>query len=343
MLTIYSEDHHQQEGRAELSGGKLVPCYESPARADAIADRVRSLGLGPFEPPQDFDAAAIERVHDAEFVAFLRSAWSAWTAENGDVDALPLTWMAPGMRRVLPQTITGKLSYYGFDAGTPITAGTWAAARGAAEVALSAAARVHAGAGHAFALCRPPGHHAGSDFYGGYCFLNNAAIAAQWLRDQGAERVAVLDVDYHHGNGTQEIFYRRDDVLFVSLHADPRSAYPFFAGHADETGADAGAGCNLNLPLPLGCDWSLYADALDTALARVRAFSPDVLVVSFGADTYERDPISQFRLTSGDFVRMGDRIGALARPTVVVMEGGYAVYALGVNTGNFLTGLARAS
>lgn len=342
MLVIYSDEHRRQHGRAELSGGRLVPCYEKPERADIILERVRHVGLGPVVGPEDFGTIPIERVHTPDLIAFLRTAWDEWSAENGDIDALPLTWLAPGMRRVLPATIDGKLSYYAFDAGTPITRGTFAAATAAVQVALSASARVAGGERACFGLCRPPGHHAGSSFYGGYCFFNNAAVAAQWLCDQGAGRVAVLDVDYHHGNGTQEIFYARGDVLFVSIHADPRQEYPFFAGHADETGAGPGQGANCNLPLPWGTDWSAYRPALEAALARIRAFSPDFLIVSFGADTFEHDPISQFRLTHDDYVRMGERVGALGLRTVVVMEGGYAVDALGVNTANFLAGLDSA-
>ena len=339
MIVIYSEEHRQQHGRAELSDGRLVPCFEKPERADIILERLREVGMGPVEAPERFGMAAIERVHTPDFVAFLRTAWDEWSAENGDIDALPLTWLAPGMRRILPTTIDGKLSYYGFDAGTPITRGTWAAATSAVDVALTAAARVAGGERVGFGLCRPPGHHAGSSSYGGYCFLNNAAIAAQWLRDQGAGRVAVLDVDYHHGNGTQEIFYRRGDVLFISIHADPRQEYPFFAGHADETGEGAGAGATCNLPLHRGADWDVYAKALAAAVARIRAFSPDALIVSFGADTFEHDPISQFCLTREDYVRMGEMIGRLGLHTVALMEGGYAVEALGVNTANFLAGL----
>jgi acetoin utilization deacetylase AcuC-like enzyme len=339
MLTVYSEDHRRQHGRAELTGGALVPCFEKPERADIILDRVRAAGLGDIVAPDRFGVEPILRVHAPDYVDFLRTAWDEWTRVGRSHDALPLVWLAPGMRRILPDTIDGRLSYYSFDAGTPITEGTWVAVTGAVDVALSAAARVQAGARAVFGLCRPPGHHAGSSFYGGYCFLNNAAVAAQWLRDRGAGRVAVLDVDYHHGNGTQEIFYRRGDVLTVSLHADPRHDFPFFLGHADETGEGDGEGANLNLPLPRGTAWDTYRTALDTALARVRDFAPDVLVVSFGADTFEKDPISKFRLVHDDYVRMGEAIGRLGLPTVVLMEGGYAVAELGINVANFLSGI----
>ncbi|WP_144006999.1 histone deacetylase family protein, partial [Pelomonas sp. KK5] len=190
----------------------------------------------------------------------------------------------------------------------------------------------------AMALTRPPGHHAGADFYGGYCFLNNSALAAQALREAGAARVAVLDVDYHHGNGTQSIFYERADVFTVSLHGDPRTEYPFYLGYADERGAGAGEGANLNLPLPVGTDFARWGEALDVAIDAIRAHGAEALVVALGVDTYEGDPISRFRLRGADYPAMGERIAALRLPTVFVMEGGYAVAALGENVAGVLEG-----
>jgi acetoin utilization deacetylase AcuC-like enzyme len=201
---------------------------------------------------------------------------------------------------------------------------------------------VLAGQRAAFALTRPPGHHATRACYGGYCFFNNAAIAAQALRDGGAARVCVLDVDYHHGNGTQEIFYDRGDVMVVSLHSDPVQEYPYFCGYADETGAGDGDGANLNVPLPWGTDAAHYAEALDAALRRIASFGTDALVVSLGVDTYKGDPISRFLLDSGDFLDIGRRIAGLKKPTLFVMEGGYAVEAIGVNLVNVLQGFEAA-
>jgi acetoin utilization deacetylase AcuC-like enzyme len=342
MKTIYSEDHRLQDGKAELIDGKLLPCFEMPRRADIVRDRVEAAELGPILPPERFGLAPLLHIHARGFVEFLRTAWDQWVAEHGAYDALPLCWRAPGMRRVEPETIDGKLSYYSFDAGTPITAGTWKAITASAAVALTGQQLVTGGERAVFSLCRPPGHHAGSDFYGGYCFLNNAAIAAQAFRDHGANKVAILDVDYHHGNGTQEIFYSRDDVLFASIHADPRQEYPFFLGHAGETGEGKGEGFNLNLPLRWGSDWSHYRPALDVALARIERFGADALVVSLGVDTFEQDPISKFKLTHQDYLAMGRRIGELGLPTLFVMEGGYAVDALGVNVVNVLKGFEGA-
>jgi acetoin utilization deacetylase AcuC-like enzyme len=339
MLTIYSDLHQRHHGNAELIDGKMMPCFEMPRRAEMVLARVREVALGEVREPGAFGTDPIRRVHDHGFVDFLAAAWSEWTAEGRTHDALPLVWPVRSLRgdRV-PQFIDGKLGYYSLDAGVPITAGTWEAVRAGADVALTGAQVLANGAPSAFALCRPPGHHAATAAMGGYCYLNNAAIAAQHMLDHGCTRVAILDVDYHHGNGTQEIFYTRRDVLFVSLHADPQVEYPYFLGYADELGAGPGFGFTLNYPLPHGTAWDAYGPALADACDKVRAFAPDVLVVSLGVDTYEHDPISRFRLRRDDFSRMGERIAALAFPTLFVMEGGYAVEDIGVNAVNVLTG-----
>jgi acetoin utilization deacetylase AcuC-like enzyme len=242
----------------------------------------------------------------------------------------------------IPTAIDGRAGWYCHAAETAITAGTWAAARAAAASALAAVRAVSGGARAAFALCRPPGHHATADQYGGYCFLNNAAIAAGALRAGGAARVAVLDIDFHHGNGTQSIFYDRPDVLFASLHGDPAEAYPYYLGHADERGAGAGEGANLNYPMPPGTPFGPWGEALDDALARIRAHGAEALVVSLGVDAFREDPISFFRLDSPDFAEAGRRIGRLGLPAVFCMEGGYAIEAVGVNTVNVLEGFADA-
>lgn len=338
MKTVYTEDHRLQDGKAELIDGRLQPCFEMPKRADIVLARVRDQKLGLVQAPERFGADPIARVHKADFVKFLETAWDEWVKAHGAYDALPLNWVAPGMHRTLPETIDGKLSYYSFDAGTPITAGTWRAAVSSSDVAMTGAKLVKGGERATFSLCRPPGHHAGSDFYGGYCFFNNAAIAAQSLRDGGAARVAVLDVDYHHGNGTQEIFYKRDDVLTISIHADPRQEFPFFLGHADERGEGRGEGHHMNLPLRWGAAWAEYGPTVDTAMRRIVEYGPDAIVVSLGVDTFEKDPISKFKLRHEDYLKIGAAIAAAGKPTLFVMEGGYAVEELGINAVNVLQG-----
>ncbi len=342
MHTFYSPQHRLHHGQSELIDGHMVPCFEMPSRADLVLARVQAVGLGPVHAPQPFGLAPVLRVHGDDYVAFLQQAWAEWHALGRSHDALPLVWPVPGLRHDRPpQHIDGKLGYFAMDAGVPITAGTWAAVSDAVDVALSAAQRLQQGDTAAFALCRPPGHHAAARMMGGYCYLNNAAIAAQYLRDQGAARVAVLDVDYHHGNGTQSIFYERSDVMLASLHGDPTVEYPYFLGYADECGVGDGLGFNHNYPLPHGTEWPTYAQALADACRRIDAYAPQALVVSLGLDTFEHDPISRFRLRSADYLRRGEAIAALARPTLFVLEGGYAVDDLGVNAVNVLIGFEQ--
>jgi acetoin utilization deacetylase AcuC-like enzyme len=345
LKTVYTEEHRHHEGKFELIDGKFVPPFEMPRRAQIVIDRVKAARLGPILAPEEFGLEPVARVHDKDFLTFLQTAWDQWVQAHGTYDALPLSWHTRGFRSnpPVPETIDGRLGYYAIDAGTPITAGTWRAVAAAANVALTGARLVKAGDSAAFALCRPPGHHAGSDFFGGYCFLNNAAIAAHWLRDQGCKRVAILDIDYHHGNGTQEIFYRRADVLTISIHADPRQEFPFFLGFADEVGKGKGEGFHLNLPLRWGSGWDAYEHALQTAMKKLQKYAPEVIVVSLGLDTFKEDPISKFGLEHEDYVRIGETIASARRPALFVMEGGYAVEALGVNTVNVLTGFEQAA
>jgi acetoin utilization deacetylase AcuC-like enzyme len=318
----------------ELWNGAFVPFAESPARAEAIA-----AALGSLETPFDHGEASIRAVHGETYLAFLWSAHRDWRAAGRDGDASGYAWPVVGRRPLDLERIDARLGLYSFDASTPIAAGTWEGAYWSAQTALSALDAVLASDRAAFALCRPPGHHAGADYLGGYCYLNNAAIAAEAAVAAG-KRVAILDIDYHHGNGTQDIFYARGDVLFVSLHADPKMDYPYFWGHADETGEGEGEGATLNLPLPRGTLLSAYLPALEKALERIAAHGADLLILSFGADTYAGDPISHFRLETADYSIIARRIFALGLPTAIVMEGGYAVDALGANVASFLEGLS---
>ncbi len=338
MLTVYTDTHRRHDSRGEIFRGKLVPTFEMPRRADNVLARVKETRLGEVLAPEAFGKAPILKVHGAELVRFLESAWERWSKEQGDWDAIPGTWPAPCTRLVLPRRVNAQLGYYCFDSSTPITPGTWAAASAAVDVALTAQKRIGSGERAAFALCRPPGHHAARDYYGGYCFLNNAAIAAQAFRDQGAARVAVLDVDYHHGNGTQSIFYERADVFYLSLHGDPAEEYPYFLGYAEETGEGHGKGFNANYPMPAGTSWSRYGEALADAVRRIGAYGPDAIVISLGVDTFKADPISKFKLESEDYLKIGAMIAGLGRPTLFVMEGGYAVEEIGLNTVNLLSG-----
>jgi acetoin utilization deacetylase AcuC-like enzyme len=341
MLTFFNDSHHAHAPVFEFFRGERVPCFETPARAEFVKARLIERGHVLCKPEAD-SRAVLAKVHASRYLSFLEHAWRDWMAleeGNGERQPFPSVWPVRSLRSDLePINFTARLGLYSMDNGSPLSAGTWQAAKAGADAAASAAAFLAAGERAVFCCSRPPGHHAGPDFMGGYCFLNNAAVAAQALRDGGAARVAVLDVDYHHGNGTQSIFYQRADVLFVSLHGDPMTEYPFYLGHADETGEGEGEGFNLNLPLAAGCTVPLWFEALEAACLRIGSYRADALVVSLGLDTFAEDPISKFALRPDDFIRLGGRLGKLGLPTVFVLEGGYAAAALGTNAVNVIEG-----
>ena len=280
MKHVRGEAHRLHSPRGELYGGELVPPFERPERWDHIVDALNLAGLGEPVAPDEITVEAVSSVHDPAYVKFLAEAWSEWTAAGLQGDMTPSCFPTRRMTQAEPNDIDGRLGYFAFAAETSITSGTWDAALESAAIARTAQRLVSAGEPSAFALCRPPGHHTGRDFFGGYCFLNNAAIAAQGFLDDGAERVAVLDVDFHHGNGTQDIFYERADVFFVSLHGDPRHEFPYFLGFSTETGAAAGEGTTANYPMAPGTDAATWMSALDDGLARIRAWGADAMVVS---------------------------------------------------------------
>lgn len=322
----------------ELHNGGFTDYSETPARARSIL-----AAVGPTEVPSDFGEDPIRAVHSGEYVDFLKSAFDLWRAAGRDGDPLPYSWPVVGRRPLRLTRIDALLGRFSFDATTPIARGTWAAARASANAAMAAVAAVRAGDPAAYALCRPPGHHAGADYFGGYCHLNAAAIAAQFARDHGAARVAILDIDYHHGNGSQDIFWTRGDVFYASVHADPATDYPFFWGHADETGEGDGLGATLNLPLPAGTTVDAFRAAQARALGAIARFGPSLLIVSFGADTWEGDPISNFGIRTPDYADIARDIAACGWPTTIVMEGGYAIDALGANVASFLSGFRISS
>jgi acetoin utilization deacetylase AcuC-like enzyme len=330
MKTFYSPAHLEHDPQVQFEGGQLLAAVEIPVRVERVKAEIQKRRIGPIVPPTHFEDSTILRVHDAGLVEFLGEAYDEWIKRYGAhaPAAIPSAWPAHGLRDGRKGDIESRLGSFAFSADTPIVKGTWLAAREAVDVALSAAAAVRDGEKSAFALTRPPGHHASNDVFGGFCYLNNVAIAAQWFVDAGL-RPAVLDVDYHHGNGTQSIFYKRADVFFCSVHADPSFAYPHFLGFADERGEGPGEGANFNLPLPEGTDWPRYNEALTTALDAVKAYGPDVVLISLGLDTYIEDPIAGFRLKSADYLRLGARLAELHKPTLFIFEGGYCFEALG--------------
>lgn len=338
MQVVRSDDHLKHFPKGELSGGLFVRPFECPERWQHIMDRLGVRGFKDFAEPAALDMGPVRQIHDQGFLEFLETAWDRWLAEGYEGEILATCFPARRMQVRKPVHIDGLVGYYALAIETAITSGTWEAAQASAAIAQTAQRIVAGGARSAFALCRPPGHHAAKDMYGGYCFLNNAAIAAQMFLNGGAKRVAILDPDFHHGNGTQDIFYDRDDVLFVSLHGAPEHAFPHFLGYEDETGAGKGEGFTVNYAMPPNTGYDEWGGAMDDAIKRIEAYSPDALVVSLGVDTFERDPISFFRLKSDDFTDYGGRIAKLKLPTLFCMEGGYAVEEIGINTVNVLEG-----
>jgi acetoin utilization deacetylase AcuC-like enzyme len=348
MRAFFHPDQHLHKPQQVFRLGRLIAPNDVPARVEAFLDALRDRGITP-EQPRDCGEAPTLAVHTAPYVTFLKSAYERWRAiPNAGAEILPNTfpywsgrpeWEA---RPPCPATaVPAEAGYYLGDLSVPMGEGTWRAALAASHTAVAAADAVLDGAPAAYALCRPPGHHARADRASGFCYLNNAAIAAQRLRSRHA-RVAVLDVDTHHGDGTQQIFYGRGDVLTVSLHGDPAGYYPFFTGYAHERGVGAGAGANINIVLPPGAGVAEFLTALDRGVAAVRDFGAGALVVPLGFDTHERDPIGVLKITTEAFHAIGARIGALALPTVVVQEGGYAVPVLGACLSQFIEGFAAA-
>ena len=338
MKTVFSPLHHRRTALSELDGGILVDPYEKPSRAETILARVIHQKLGDVIEPGEFGLDPVLRVHKPEYVDFLKNCWADWKAAGKPGEAIPAIWPGRGMRHREPKDIDGRMGYFTFAAETSITEGTWDAIRASANVAMTAQKLVACGERAAFALCRPPGHHAAADLFGGYCFFNHAAITAQAFLDQGAKRITILDVDFHHGNGTQSIFYDRADVYTISLHGDPDLAFPHFLGFEDETGEGPGEGFNLNIPYAPGTPFCVWQEGLERACREIEQYAPDAVVVALGVDTFEGDPISFFKLTSEDYLTMGQRIAQLNLPTLFTLEGGYDVDAIGVNAVNVLEG-----
>lgn len=345
MHTFYYPDHSQHDPAwlHRPDDDEWNRYYaEVAARGQIIHDAVEAANLGPISHPGDFGMSPIQDIHAHEMITLLQNAHEQMKLEAGRDVALPETFSLRRRTHHRLYSVFGQLGMYCFDTSSPIFAQTWNAAYWSVQTAVSAAALSLANQEQlVYALCRPPGHHAAADLFGGFCYLNNAAIAANWLVQQG-QRVAILDIDYHHGNGTQEIFYGRSDVLFLSIHADPRYEYPFYWGFADEYGYGPGLGFNHNYPLPPGTKAKSYLTALAQALIHVRAFVPDTLIISLGVDTGEGDPTGTFLLTTPDFAEIGRQIGQLNLPTVVVQEGGYRLDTLAQHAIAFLTTLHQA-
>ena len=350
MQVVYSPAHLGHDITVETFMGMPVPANEVPERAERIRAALEADGGFASIAPTEHGEAPIAAVHDRGLMRFLEVAWSEFQAQRIDrafltADTYPNRAMVEGMSPTVAEALVrepvhagGRAGYWGLDSAAPLVAGTYVAARAAVDVALTTVDLVLAGDGAAYGLCRPPGHHAARSMYGGYCFFNNAAIAADAIVRASGERVAILDLDYHHGNGSQQIFWRRGDVRYVSIHADPDYDYPYFLGRADETGEGDGAGENLNLPLPHGTTDAEYLAAVDRALDAIADAPGSVIVVSLGFDTYRHDPIGTFALTTAGYHEVGQRTAALGRRLVILQEGGYHRPTLGENARAWLRG-----
>lgn len=342
MITVYTAAHAAHNAPHEFLDGALIPCFESPARAEIIHAALVQAGIGPIIAPRGFERRWLDAVHAPDYLQFLETIYPRWVAAGGSPAAvIPSTFAVRWMQQPCNNVLAAP-GYYIFDGSAPIMPETYAAAYAAAECALTAATLLLEGQRAAYALCRPPGHHAGHDMGGGYCYLNNAAIAAHMLATQQNGSVAILDIDFHHGNGTQQIFYDREDVLVVSLHGDPAINYPYFAGYATEQGSGPGRGFTMNIPLASGTDNTSYLAALDQACRRIEAYRPSYLIISTGLDTFSGDPVAEngagFALTTAAYPAIGQRIAALGLPSLFVQEGGYAIDALGTNLVALLSG-----
>ena len=351
MKAVVSDRHRAHDPKFETYLGVPVPANEVPERAEAIRAALIADGGYELVVPTGHGLEPILAVHDPGLVRFLEEAWPEVERQRIDreflvADTYPTRSMFAGMSdgfvasRPETEAIGGRAGWWGLDSSNPIVAGSYDAARSAVDVALTTVDFVLAGETVAYGLCRPPGHHAAAAMAGGYCFFNNAAIAAQSIVDRTGERVAILDVDIHHGNGTQQIFWRRGDVQYASLHADPKRLYPFFLGYPDERGEGPGAGANLNLPQPLRADDRTYIGDLERALDWIDSAPGSIVVVSLGFDTYEHDPIGDLALTTAGYAEMGRHVAGLGRRLVILQEGGYFVPDLGANAVAWLGGAA---
>jgi acetoin utilization deacetylase AcuC-like enzyme len=350
MRVVYSPRHLAHDIDTETFMGVTVPANDVAERAERIRTALDADGGFTFTEPTDHGEAPITAVHDEGLVRFLEVAWSDVRAQAIpraflSADTYPNVAMFEGMstdaieRHVRePSHVGGRAGFWGLDSAAPLVAGTYDAARAAVDVALTTMDLVLGGATAAYGLCRPPGHHAARSMYGGYCFFNNAAIVAEALTKATGEGVAILDVDYHHGNGSQQIFWQRGDVRYVSIHADPERAYPYFLGRADETGEGEGAGENLNIPLRAGATNADYLEATDRAIDAIGAGPGSIVVISLGFDTYGLDPIGDFALTTDAYHEVGQRVAGLGRRLVILQEGGYHRPSLGENARAWLRG-----
>jgi acetoin utilization deacetylase AcuC-like enzyme len=341
MKCVFNAQQNKHYPKSYLVNGVREANPESPQRVDLLLEGAAAAGMTQVEPGS-YGIDTIMKVHPERYLTFLEHAASRWAHIKGAADEVTPNIHPTNRDGQYPKSVVAQAGFHMLDASCPISSDTWESALWSSWSALHATELVLGGEPACYALSRPPGHHAGPEVAGGFCYLNNTAIAAERLRDK-FERVAILDVDLHHGNGTQMAFYDRADVLTVSLHADPERFYPFFWGYASETGEGIGEGYNFNFPLPRGTQDDIYLGTLDRALEVVEQFQPQALVIALGLDAYEGDPIAGLAISTEGFKAIGSRIsGKLGLPTVIVQEGGYLCPELGENLTAFIQGFESA-
>ncbi len=338
MKTFFHPKQNLHHPKTYLSRGQMRVPQETPERAVQILKGLAQMGL-PVTEPTDHGMAPIVAVHDPRYLTFLETAHRRWKEAGPDWGEEVISNVYVREPNAL-RGILGETARYLADGSCPVGPDTWTSSYWGAQSAIAATQAVLAGDKNAYALCRPPGHHTRKDAAGGFCYINNAAIAAQLLR-QKYERVVILDTDMHHGQGIQEIFYDRDDVFYISVHGDPTNFYPATAGFDDESGQAVGAGYNLNLPMPHGASEDVFFERLQQALEALEAFKPDAVVLALGFDIYKDDPQAKVAVSTEGFGRLGQEVGALNLPTVVVQEGGYHFDSLAANTVSFFTGFLQ--
>jgi acetoin utilization deacetylase AcuC-like enzyme len=339
MKAIFDDRQWKHQPKHFMANGAILPNPEQAERIDILLAGARAAGCE-VQAPVDAGLGPIAAIHSAEYLTFLQNIYARWRRIDGAGEEVIPNIHPANRSDSYPKSAIGQAGYHQADTACPIASGTWEAAYWSAQSAVTGVDAVLGGDRAAYALSRPPGHHAFGDLAGGFCFLNNSAIAAERVLASGL-RPAILDVDVHHGNGTQGIFYNRRDVLTVSIHADPARFYPFFWGHAQERGQGAGLGYNLNLPLARGTDDSGFLATLDTALQQIRSFGTDVVIIALGLDAYEGDPFKGLAVTTPGFARIGAAIAELGLPTLFVQEGGYICDALGDNLTSVLGGFTE--
>ncbi len=336
MKAILDTRQQRHDPQNFMANGVVSRSPEQPARIDVLKAGAEAAGYA-FEAPKDAGMGPIAAIHTAEYLTFLCTIHARWSRIEGAAPEVIPNIHPASRSDSYPKSAIGQAGWHQADTACPISEHTWESAYWSAQTAITGADLLVGGENNTYALCRPPGHHAFADLAGGFCFLNNSAIAAERLRNKGF-RPAILDVDVHHGNGTQGIFYQRADVLTVSIHAHPARFYPFFWGHAHERGEGAGLGANLNLPLARGTGDDEWLETLEVALARIEAFGADCIVVALGLDASIHDPFQGLAVTEEGFRRIRQRLSAQSAPLLFVQEGGYLSDALGANLQAFLEG-----